>query len=162
MDALGNLGINLGYLLVQIFNFAILFLLLKAWVYEPIVKMIETRRVTIEQGLEDARVAAEARANAEQEAQTLLAEAQATGLPVLSSRVGGIPEVVLDGKSGFLLPQRDVAALVDNLSYLIQNPQLWPEMGRAGRRYVEDHYNLDTQNERLIDIYREMLDKTLP
>ncbi len=71
------LGINLGYLLVQIFNFTILLIVLAAWVYKPIVNMIETRRKTIEQGLEDAREAAEARANAEKEAEKILADAQA-------------------------------------------------------------------------------------
>ncbi len=71
------LGINLGYLLVQIFNFAIVLLVLKAWVFEPIINMLERRRETIEKGIEDARVAAEARANAEQEAETILTDARA-------------------------------------------------------------------------------------
>ena len=70
------LGINLGYLLVQIFNFLIVLVVLRAWVYKPVVGLLQKRRVTIAQGLEDARVAAEARANAEQEAETVLAEAQ--------------------------------------------------------------------------------------
>jgi F-type H+-transporting ATPase subunit b len=72
-----KLGINLGYLLVQIFNFVILFIVLKAWVYKPLTGMLEKRRTTIAKGLEDARVAAEARANAEGEAQKILADAQA-------------------------------------------------------------------------------------
>ena len=70
------LGLNLGYLLVQILNFAILFVVLRAWVFKPIVELLERRRETIAQGVEDARVAAEARANAEKEAETILAEAQ--------------------------------------------------------------------------------------
>ena len=70
------LGINLGYLLVQIFNFLIVLVVLRAWVYKPVVGLLQKRRETIAQGLEDARVAAEARANAEQEAETVLAEAQ--------------------------------------------------------------------------------------
>jgi len=70
------LGINLGYLLVQIFNFAIIFVVLRAWVYKPILGLLDTRRTAIAQGLEDARVAAEARQNAEQEAEKILAEAQ--------------------------------------------------------------------------------------
>ena len=70
------LGLNLGYLLVQIFNFAILFVILRAWVFNPIVGLLETRRETIAQGVEDARIAAEARANAEKEAESILAEAQ--------------------------------------------------------------------------------------
>ena len=71
------LGINLGYLLVQILNFAIIFVVLRVWVYKPIVGLLEKRRERIAQGLEDARVAAEARANAEKEAQAILSAAQA-------------------------------------------------------------------------------------
>jgi F-type H+-transporting ATPase subunit b len=70
------LGINLGYLLVQIFNFLILFIVLRAWVFVPIMGLLDKRRTAIAQGLEDARVAAEARANAEEEARKILAEAQ--------------------------------------------------------------------------------------
>jgi len=70
------LGINFGYLLVQIFNFAILFVILRKWVYGPIVDLLEKRRKTIADGIEDARVAAEARANAEKEAETVIAKAQ--------------------------------------------------------------------------------------
>ncbi len=74
MDAL---GISLGYLLVQILNFAIIFVVLRAWVYKPILGLLEKRRAAIAQGLEDARVASEARQNAEREAEEIIAEAQA-------------------------------------------------------------------------------------
>ncbi len=70
------LGINLGYLFVQIFNFAILFVVLRKWVFIPIMGLLEKRRESIAKGLEDARVAGEARANAEKEAEGILAEAQ--------------------------------------------------------------------------------------
>ena len=56
--------------------FAVLFVILKAWVYGPILNMLETRRETIATGLENARVAAEARSNAEADAKKILAEAQ--------------------------------------------------------------------------------------
>jgi F-type H+-transporting ATPase subunit b len=59
---LEKLGLNLGYLFVQIFNFGILFVVLRAWVYKPILGLLDKRRMAIAQGLEDARVAAEARA----------------------------------------------------------------------------------------------------
>jgi F-type H+-transporting ATPase subunit b len=71
------LGINLGYLFVQILNFAIIFVVLRVWVYKPILGLLERRRERMAQGLEDARVAAEARANAEKEAQAILSQAQA-------------------------------------------------------------------------------------
>lgn len=70
------LGINLGYLLVQVLNFFILIIVLRAWVYKPIVNLLENRRKAIAQGLEDARIAAQARANAEQEAEQVMIKAQ--------------------------------------------------------------------------------------
>lgn len=71
------LGINLGLLVVQIIAFAIVFLTLNAWVYGPMLNMMDSRKKKIAQGLEDARVAAEARAHAEKEAGRIIAEAQA-------------------------------------------------------------------------------------
>ena len=70
------LGINLGYLLVQILNFLIMLVVLRKWVYPPLVKMLESRRQKIAQSMRDARVVAEARANAEKEAARVLAEGQ--------------------------------------------------------------------------------------
>lgn len=77
------LGINLGLLIVQIIAFIIVFLTLNAWVYKPMLNMMETRKQKIAQGLEDARVAAEARANAEKEAAKIIAEAQAEASKVV-------------------------------------------------------------------------------
>ncbi|MDO9302651.1 MAG: F0F1 ATP synthase subunit B [Anaerolineales bacterium] len=71
------LGINLGLLIVQIIAFAIVFLTLNAWVYKPMLDMMESRKTKIAQGLEDARVASEARADAQKDAQKIMAEAQA-------------------------------------------------------------------------------------
>jgi F-type H+-transporting ATPase subunit b len=72
-----KLGINLGFFLVQLFGFITLAIILNEWAFKPIVKMLEQRKQKIAQGLEDARVAAEARANAEKEAQKIIANAQA-------------------------------------------------------------------------------------
>ena len=77
MEALGNLGINLSYLVVQILNFLIVMLIMSFWAYKPILKVLDERRDKIAQSLEDAREAAEARANAQSEAEKILAEAQA-------------------------------------------------------------------------------------
>ena len=78
-----KLGLNLGYLFVQIFNFAIIFVILRAWVYKPILGLLERRRTAIAEGLEDARIAAEARQNAEEEAQQVLAEAQTNASKII-------------------------------------------------------------------------------
>ncbi|MBC8334719.1 MAG: F0F1 ATP synthase subunit B [Anaerolineales bacterium] len=79
-----KLGLNLGYLLVQIFNFLIIFVVLKKWVYGPVLTMLDKRRETIAQGMEDARVASEARANAEKEAAKIKADAQAEASKIVS------------------------------------------------------------------------------
>lgn len=77
------LGINLGLLIVQIIAFIIVFLTLQAWVYQPMLNMMETRKQKIAQGLEDARVAAEARADAEKQASKIIADAQAEASKVV-------------------------------------------------------------------------------
>jgi len=71
------LGINGSFLLVQIINLIIVYVVVSKWIVTPVVGMLEKRRATIAQGLEDARIAAEARANAEKEAQAIIADAQA-------------------------------------------------------------------------------------
>jgi F-type H+-transporting ATPase subunit b len=71
-----KLGISIGTLIFQILNFTIVCILLYAWAYKPILKMMNNRKEKIAQGLEDARVASEARANAEQDAARIVAEAQ--------------------------------------------------------------------------------------
>ena len=78
-----NLGISLGSLIAYIINFIIVLLVLKAWVYSPLMKALQNRRAKIEKGLEDARIAAEARDNAEKDASAILAEAQANAAQVI-------------------------------------------------------------------------------
>jgi F-type H+-transporting ATPase subunit b len=73
---LAQLGLNLGYLLVQIICFFIIFVVVRAWIVKPLQRLLEKRRKTIAQSLEDARIAAEARANAEKDAAGIIADAQ--------------------------------------------------------------------------------------
>ena len=77
------LGINLGFFLFQVFNFGVLAVLLYAFAYKPLVNMLEQRKQKIAQGYEDAQVAAEARANAEKEAEKVLTDAQAQASQVI-------------------------------------------------------------------------------
>lgn len=77
------LGINLGYLILQILMFAILFITLKKWVYGPMLNMLENRRKKIAEGLENAQIAADARANAEKEAEKIVAEARSQAAEVI-------------------------------------------------------------------------------
>lgn len=83
-----KLGINLGFLIVWTLSFAIIFVVLRAWVYVPVLGLLEKRRKTIAQGLEDARVASEARANAEREASKILADAQMKSAEIVREATG--------------------------------------------------------------------------
>jgi len=71
------LGLNLPFFLVQVVNLIIVYTVITKWIVGPVTGLLEKRRQTIAQGLEDARIAAEARANAEREAQKITADAQA-------------------------------------------------------------------------------------
>jgi colanic acid/amylovoran biosynthesis glycosyltransferase len=89
-------------------------------------------------------------------------EAFAQGVPVISTYHAGIPEVVKDGESGFLVPERDADTLAEKLERLIEHPKLRVAMGRNGRRFVEEHYDIDKLNDRLVKIYQQLLDGELP
>ncbi|MEW6749577.1 MAG: glycosyltransferase [Candidatus Latescibacterota bacterium] len=89
-------------------------------------------------------------------APVILLDAQAAGLPVVATRHADIPEYVLDGVSGLLVPERDVEALADAIGRLAGAPERWAGMGAAGRAHVEAHYNAVVQAERLETLYDEV------
>lgn len=84
-------------------------------------------------------------------------EAMASGTPVVASRVGGLPEVVLDGETGFLVPPGDAAALRDRLSRLLGDRTLAETMGRAGRELVLERFTWKAVAERCLRAYEELL-----
>ena len=86
-----------------------------------------------------------------------LMEAQAVGLPIAATDVGGVREMVEDGVSGFVVPPRDPAALAAALGRLTDRPEAWTAMGQAGRRRVAERYDVRVLNSRLVDIYRGLL-----
>jgi colanic acid/amylovoran biosynthesis glycosyltransferase len=90
-------------------------------------------------------------------APTTILEAQATGMPVVATSHADIPNVVVPGKSALLAAERDVAGLAEHLRYLLKHQDRWEEMGRAGRRFVEQHHDLDKEIDRLEDKYRSVL-----
>ncbi len=84
-------------------------------------------------------------------------EAMAHGLPVVSTRVGAIPEQVLDGESGLLVPPGDVQALADALARLVRDAGLRTAMGAAGKRHFARHYSLAACADRFAALYRSLL-----
>jgi glycosyltransferase involved in cell wall biosynthesis len=87
----------------------------------------------------------------------VFAEAQAMGLPVVSFDSGGIPEAVAQGKSGFLVPEKDWKGLADSVSLLLRNPQLWQRFSEAGRARVSRLFDLRKQASLLESIYESVL-----
>jgi glycosyltransferase involved in cell wall biosynthesis len=84
-------------------------------------------------------------------------EASATGIPVVASRVGGVSEAVVHGKTGLLVPPRDPAALANACIELIDDPALRRRMGMAGRRFVELNYIWQDNARQMEEVYRAAL-----
>jgi colanic acid/amylovoran biosynthesis glycosyltransferase len=87
-------------------------------------------------------------------------EAQAMGLPVVSTLSGGIPEAVKHGETGLLVRERDPQALAGAILQLLQDEQLWHRYSVAGRRHVLEHFNLTQQTRRLEDVFAQLLADT--
>jgi glycosyltransferase involved in cell wall biosynthesis len=87
----------------------------------------------------------------------VLKEALATGLPVISTKHAGVPEVVIDGESGFLVDEKDIDGLSNKLNYLIEHKELWLPFGEKGRNLVEREFDIVKQTEKLEDIYLGVL-----
>jgi glycosyltransferase involved in cell wall biosynthesis len=84
-------------------------------------------------------------------------EAMAAGLPVVATRVGGVPELVVDGETGLLVPPADPPALAAALQRLLDEPELRARLGAAGRARVEEHFALEAFLESHLDLYRRAL-----
>ena len=86
----------------------------------------------------------------------VLMEALAVGLPALATDHSGIREIIIDGKTGFLAPERNSDVLAERLQHLLNHPQQWPAMGRVGRKHVEDNYDIKVLNRKLESIFEEL------
>lgn len=80
-------------------------------------------------------------------------EAMATGMPVVSTSHGGIPELVEDGVSGYLVAERDVEAMADRLQHVIDHPQTWAAIGQAARARVVAEFDTERLNDELERLY---------
>jgi glycosyltransferase involved in cell wall biosynthesis len=90
----------------------------------------------------------------------VFAEAQAMGLPVVSFNSGGIPEAVANGKTGFLIAEKDWKALADSMSLLFRNQELWLRFSHGGRERVKSLFDLQKQASVLEQIYENVLHET--
>lgn len=86
----------------------------------------------------------------------VLLEAQASGLPVVATRHGGIPEGVLEGESAILVDERNPDQLAAAVRQLLDDPGLIAGMGEAGRRFVESRFTRDRIGAEVIQLYRQV------
>jgi len=86
-----------------------------------------------------------------------LLEMAATGLPLVSTKHCDIPEVILDGETGFLAEERDVQELVHKLRWFIESRDSWTPFLEKSRKHIEKEYNAEIQGIKLAAIYKEVL-----
>ena len=83
-------------------------------------------------------------------------EAMSAGVPVLATRVSGVPEVVADGETGLLVPPREERPLAEGMLRLARDPELRTALGRAGRARVRERFGLDRMVDETIEVYRSL------
>ena len=88
---------------------------------------------------------------------TVLLEAQAMNVPIITTFHSGIPEIILDGKTGFLVHERDVEAIKEKLELLINNPNTFRELSKHGKKYIKENFDVKMLNKRLISYYNSLL-----
>lgn len=86
-----------------------------------------------------------------------LIEATAIGRPVITCNSVGCKETVIDGHNGYLIPTKNVDALVEKLNILLSNAKLRQEMGRNSRAYAEANFSIDVVIDRHLNIYQELV-----
>jgi glycosyltransferase involved in cell wall biosynthesis len=87
----------------------------------------------------------------------VLLEAAATGLPIIGSRVGGIPECIVDGETGFLVPEREEEVLAQRMGELLEDRAKRLQMGTAGRALIERQFDIERQTKALESFYDSLL-----
>jgi colanic acid/amylovoran biosynthesis glycosyltransferase len=87
----------------------------------------------------------------------VLAEAGAMGIPVVSTTHGGIPEIIVNGVNGLLVPERDPGSLAAALALLLGDEQRWWQFHHAALRNVEQHFDLQAQTAQLESMYSDLV-----
>jgi glycosyltransferase involved in cell wall biosynthesis len=88
-----------------------------------------------------------------------LLEAMDAGKAVVATAVGGTPELVREGETGFLVPKRDPAALARAIQRLLSDPELTHRMGKAGKNWVQQNYSVKNMVQQITETYEELLDR---
>ena len=93
-------------------------------------------------------------------AANVVMEASASGLPVVATAVGEVPQIVADGETGMLVKPKDVAGLVEKIEAILNNPLRGKKMGEAGRKRMEQKYSWEIICGKLEKAYQEVIDRS--
>ena len=88
-------------------------------------------------------------------APTTILEAQALGMPVISTCHADIPNIVVEGKSSLLSKEKDYKSIASSMEYLLETQEVWEQMGNNGREFVETYHNIYKEVDRLEKIYSQ-------
>lgn len=87
----------------------------------------------------------------------VVSEAMACGKPVIGTALGGIPDQIIDGYNGFLVPTRDASAIAEKILWLTNNPSETRRMGMNGRRIVEEKFDIEKRVDAILLLYEQLL-----
>ncbi len=89
---------------------------------------------------------------------TVILESMACGLPVVASRIGGIPEMIEDGKTGYLFSPGNLNELSELIIKLLKSPELMKQMGDAGRKKVQETFTITNMIDNITNIYKKLIE----
>lgn len=89
----------------------------------------------------------------------VILEAMAAGLPVIATAQGAIPETIIDGETGFIIPPKNPEKIAEKISFFIENPDQMQSFGTRGRKRFEENYTLDIWGRKMHDVFKRVLDQ---
>lgn len=89
-----------------------------------------------------------------------LLEAMSMAKPMVSTAVGGIPDVIVEGENGMLVPKENPQALADKLTQVLQDKALADKLGTAARQTIEERYSSDSMHQQILELYQSILEKS--
>lgn len=87
----------------------------------------------------------------------VLMEAMASGMPVISTRISGIPELIIDGQNGFLAVEKNADSITEKLASILENPHQLENIVRSARKQIETNFNVNKLNKRLEETFESLI-----